>query len=48
MAIADVSEILRVAVSARKNTPNPYWVLNILGEKEITDRIDLVLNKLGA
>ena len=47
-SIADVSEILRVTVSTRKNTPNPYWVLSILGEKEVIDRINIVLKKLGA
>ncbi len=45
-SIADVSEILRITVSTRKNTPNPYWVLKILGEEEVTRRINLVLNKL--
>ena len=47
-SIADVSEILRVSMSTRKNTPNPYWVLKILGEQEINDRINLVIKKLGA
>ncbi len=45
-SIADVSEILRIAVSTRKNTPNPYWVLKILGKDEVSRRINLVLNKL--
>ena len=39
-SIADVSEILRVTVSTRKNTPNPYWVLKILGEAEVSRRIN--------
>ena len=47
-SIADVSEILRLTVSTRKNTPNPYWVLKILGENEVKERIQLVLKKLGA
>ena len=47
-SIADVSEILRVTVSTRKNTPNPYWVLKILGEEEVTSRINKVIAKLEA
>ena len=47
-SIADVSEILRVTVSTRKNTPNPYWVLKILGEAEVTRRINKVIEKLEA
>ena len=47
-SIADVSEILRVTVSTRKNTPNPYWVLKILGEAEVTSRINKVIEKLEA
>ena len=47
-SIADVSEILRVTVSTRKNTPNPYWVLKILGEAEVTRRINNVIAKLEA
>ena len=47
-SIADVSEILRVTVSTRKNTPNPYWVLKILGEEEVTERINKVIKKLEA
>ena len=43
-SIADVSEILRLTVSTRKNTPNPYHVLRILGEEEVKNRIDMVIN----
>lgn len=46
-SIADVSEILRITVSTRKNTPNPYWVLKILGEEEVANRIDKVIAKLN-
>ncbi len=44
--VGDVSEMIRIAISTRKNTPNPYYALKILGEKEVARRIDLVLNKL--
>ena len=43
---ADVSEILRITVSTRKNTPNPYWVLQILGEDTVKTRIEKVIKKL--
>ena len=45
-SIADVSEILRVTVSTRKNTPNPYWVLQILGKDIVEARIEKVIAKL--
>lgn len=45
-SIADVSEIIRVTVSARKNTPNPYYVLRILGKEEVSRRIQNVINNL--
>lgn len=38
--IGDFAEILRIAVSGRKNTPNFYYVLKILGTEKITRRID--------
>ncbi len=44
--IGDVSEIIRIAFSTRKNTPNPYYVLKILGNKEISRRFANVINKL--
>ena len=47
-SISDVSEIVRICISTRKNTPNPYYVLRILGENEIERRINKVINKLGA
>jgi glutamyl-tRNA synthetase len=38
--IGDYAEILRLATCAKKNTPNFYFVLNILGEKRILERIN--------
>ena len=46
-SIADVSEIIRVAISTRKNTPNPYYVLRILGAKRVENRIKKVIEKLN-
>lgn len=45
--IGDVSEMIRIAISTRKNTPNPYYVLQILGEKEVARRIEKVIEKLN-
>ena len=44
--VGDISEILRIAISTRKNTPNPYYVLQILGKDEIENRINQVIAKL--
>ena len=41
----DFCEILRVIVSGRKVTPNLFSILKILGEEEISKRIDLYLGK---
>ena len=41
------SEDIKYEISTRKNTPNPYYALQILGEKEVARRIDLVLAKLN-
>lgn len=44
--VGDISEMIRIAFSTRKNTPNPYFVLQILGEKEVARRIDKVIQQL--
>jgi glutamyl-tRNA synthetase len=37
--VGDVAEIIRIAISGRKNTPNFYQVLKILGEARLKQRI---------
>ncbi|MEG0034610.1 MAG: glutamate--tRNA ligase [Bacilli bacterium] len=44
--IADAAEIVRIAVTTRKQTPNLFAILNILGTKEVNRRIDLVISKI--
>lgn len=44
--IGDVAEIVRIAVTTRKQTPNLYFILKILGVKGYTERINKVINKL--
>jgi glutamyl-tRNA synthetase len=38
--IGDFAEIIRIAVSGRKNTPNFYYILKILGTERINKRIN--------
>lgn len=41
----DVAEMLRITLTTRKNSPNLYYVMQILGKEECNRRIDLVLAK---
>lgn len=41
--VGDVAEIIRIAVTCRKNTPNLHDVLVILGKDEVDRRIDRAL-----
>lgn len=41
--IGDVAEMLRIAMTTSKQSPNLYWILQILGKEEITRRINKVL-----
>ncbi len=38
-SVADVAEILRVATTGRANTPDLWTIMQILGEKEVRERI---------
>ena len=44
--IGDVAEILRITLTGRKNSPNLYYVMQILGKEECDRRIDLVISNL--
>ncbi len=44
--IGDVAEILRISLTGRKNSPNLYYVMQILGKEECNRRIDLVISNL--
>ena len=44
--VGDVAEILRITLSGRKNSPNLYYVMRILGKKECDRRIDKVVSLL--
>lgn len=45
--VGDVSEMIRIAISSRRNTPNPYYVLKILGQDKVTTRINKIIEKLN-
>ena len=42
--IGDVAEILRITLTGRKNSPNLYYVMRILGKEECDRRIDAVIH----
>lgn len=44
--IGDYAEIIRIAVSARKSTPNFYQILKIMGNNVISKRISQVISLL--
>ena len=44
-SIADVSGVIRVAVTNRQNTPDIYSIMKVLGIEEVKRRLKLVINK---
>ena len=38
--VGDVSTVIRIALTSRKNTPDLYSIMNLLGEEEIKARLD--------
>lgn len=45
-SVADMSSIIRVAITTRKNTPDLYFISSLLGKKEIAKRLDKVIKLL--
>ena len=43
--IGDVAEILRITLTTKRNSPNLYYVMQVLGKEECDRRINLVLAK---
>ena len=41
-SVADVSTVIRVAVTTKSNTPDLYEILKLLGKEEILRRINLI------
>ena len=46
-SVSDIAEILRIALTSKKNSPNLYYVMCILGKEEYTARINQVINLLN-
>ncbi len=44
--VGDVSSVIRVAATGRRNTPDLYQILQVLGKEETMTRFDLAINKL--
>lgn len=44
--VGDVSEMIRIAISSRRNTPNPYYALKILGSERVVQRINKIIEIL--
>ena len=44
--IGDFAEIIRIAISSRKNTPNFYYIQSILTEEKVIERIKTVISLL--
>lgn len=41
--IGDVAEMIRIALTTSKQSPNLYWILQILGKEEVSRRISSVI-----
>ena len=46
-SVADVSGIIRVAETTRKNTPDLYYIMSLLGQDEVEKRIKRVISLLS-
>ena len=44
--VADVSGIIRVAITTRRNSPDLYEIMNLLGDKEVKNRINRAIDLL--
>ena len=45
-SVADVSGIIRVALTTKKNTPDLYELAKLLGQKEVLNRLNSAIEKL--
>ena len=45
--VGDVAEMVRIALTGRKNSPNLYCVIQTLGLDEVNSRLDFAINYLG-
>jgi len=45
-SVSDVAEMLRITLTTKKNSPNLYYVMKVLGKQECDERIDYVISLL--
>ena len=45
-SVGDVAEIIRIALTTKKNSPNLYYVMKILKKEECDRRFDNLISKL--
>lgn len=45
-SVSDVAEMLRITLTTKRNSPNLYYVMQVLGKEKCDNRIDLVISKL--
>ena len=45
-SIADVSGVIRIAVTNRQNTPDIYSIMNVLGIEEVKRRLRLAIDRM--
>ncbi len=43
--VGDISTVLRIAITKRKNTPDLYEIMQVLGRESVEKRINLLLSK---
>lgn len=46
--VGDVSTVIRVAVTGRKNTPDLYSIMSLLGREKVMERLNAALNHFSA
>ena len=46
--VGDVSTVIRIAITSRTNTPDLYYIMQILGVNEVMNRIDNTINSYKA
>ena len=46
--VGDVSTVIRVAVTGRRNTPDLYSIMSLLGRDKVMERLNLALTHFGA
>ena len=43
--IGDVAEMIRIALTTKRNSPNLYYVMQVLGKQECERRFNQVISK---